>query len=140
MSRYECSTVEDTAVAVLSGREAREQGVLNAGEARAGEHALVLGDCYATAFAVTGTTAQLRGFLAKCSARLDAAALAAGEAAPSSSPGDISPEPDPPMDDLPAAESFGDHVLAGGNPADYPRRVRGPGVARGAEAPNYPPL
>ena len=53
---------------------------------------------------------------------------------------DISPEPDPPMDDLPAAESFGDHVLAGGNPADYPRRVRGPGVARGAEAPNYPPL
>jgi hypothetical protein len=66
--RYECGRAAGTPISVLSGREAVEEQVLYASEAKAGEHALIIGDPYASAYAVTGTPAQLREFTAKLTA------------------------------------------------------------------------
>jgi hypothetical protein len=68
--RYECGRAPQTGIGILSGRDATQEEVLTAAEVRAGQHALVLGDPYASAYAVTGTPAEIDAFLCRARVRV----------------------------------------------------------------------
>jgi hypothetical protein len=62
-ARYECGAALETELSVLSGRAAAEAEVLTVEEVRGGQVALIIGDPWASAYAVTGTRQQIRTFL-----------------------------------------------------------------------------
>jgi hypothetical protein len=70
-ARYECGTAGTTEISVLSGRPAAEAEVLTRQEIRRGEHALIIGDPWASAYAITGTPAELRAFVDKLARQVD---------------------------------------------------------------------
>lgn len=61
---YQCCEAHNTRPRIVSGRDAVAEGVLYAGEAHGGQHALVLGNADDSAFAVTGTPDELCAFAA----------------------------------------------------------------------------
>ena len=69
--RYECGSAREVEVGTMSGREAAGEQILTRDEIAAGEHALIIGDPYATAYAVTGTREELRKFAATLATFVD---------------------------------------------------------------------
>jgi hypothetical protein len=70
-ARYECGSARETPVSILAGQDALEastDGVLTEDEVRRGEIALIIGDPWASAYALTGTPGELREFIAKLAA------------------------------------------------------------------------
>lgn len=93
--RYECGNAREIEAGVMACEEALEEEVLYDSETQAGHIALIIGDPYATAYALTGTPAEVLAYLDRARAQVARAQGAAHAMCPQCGSTEARPEDHP---------------------------------------------